>query len=466
MRHKVLRCHLTLPKTPEILIFPVIIAWSLLRKTTTCALDRLVKAELYIARRFAFKPRSHSKPTFIVFASALGIAVGTAALILTLSIVNGFASSIEGKLIRFTSHLQVRQPDGRLFYETRRDSETLKSVPGITKTYPFLEINVMLKSRNSSPDGGGIAPAQIRGITPREARKFLGFSGNGLWQALKAPDASSGGVLPVLCGKVLAERLGIKTGDRLMIVGIDSGADSSNIYGAQSVVGLLSSLDLHVARVAGIYDTGLSEGFDDLVVFTDLGRLQALYHPGMISGYEANVSDLRNLDAISAHVTEALGYPFYAYTVYQRYSNLFEWLKLQKNITPLLIVTITVVAVFNIVSTLLVLIIEKTREIGMLLALGLQPRSISMVFMGQALMIALVGIGAGNLLALGLSLFELRFHLIKLPEQSYFVSHVPIQIDPLNYLVVSVVVALLTLLFAFIPSRVAASLRPNTALTV
>lgn len=426
-----------------------------------------MKAEFYIARRFAFKPRSHSRPTFIVLASALGIAVGTAALILTLSIVNGFSSVIESKLIRFTSHLQVRQPDERLFYETRRDRKALNSAPGVAESYPFLELNVMLKTQNrSSADGGGIAPAQIRGITPEEAQKFLGGAESGLWQALEAQDVEHDGALSVLCGRALAEQLGIKTGDRLMIVGIDGGVDRSGLSGAESVVGLVSGLDLQVARVTGIYNTGLTEGFDDLVVFADLGRLQALYHPGMISGYEVNITDLRNLDAISAQVAETLGYPFYAYTVYQRYSNLFEWLKLQQNITPLLIVTIIVVAVFNIVSTLLVLIIEKTKEIGMLSALGLAPGGISRVFMGQALLIALVGIGTGNLLALGLSLFERHFHLIKLSEKSYFVSQVPIQIDPLNYLLVSAAVVLLTLLFAFIPSRVAASLRPSTALTV
>ena len=101
----------------------------------------------------------------------------------------------------------------------------------------------------------------------------------------------------------------------------------------------------------------------------------------------------------------------------------------------------------------------------MLTALGLEPRAVSMVFMGQAFMISLVGIGLGNLFALGLSLFELRFHLITLPEKSYFIRHVPLEIDPLQYLTVSAGVAVLTLLFAFIPSRVAASLRPSVALT-
>jgi len=121
-----------------------------------------------------------------------------------------------------------------------------------------------------------------------------------------------------------------------------------------------------------------------------------------------------------------LEFPYYTYTVFERYANLFEWLKLQKNITPLLIITITLVAVFNIMSTLLVLVIEKTKEIGMLVALGLEPGKISRIFLGQSLMIALAGIAAGSLIALALTLFEQRFHLIRLPEKSYFISYVPL----------------------------------------
>jgi lipoprotein-releasing system permease protein len=423
-----------------------------------------VKAELYIARRFAFKPRSLSKPTFIVLASVIGIAVGTAALILTLSIVNGFASVIEGKLIRFTSHLQVRQPDERLFAETRHDLQMLKSVPGIKSVSPFLEIKVMLRSRAVSGNGGGnIVPAMIQGIDPGESSRFVS---NGPEMLAATPaSALEESQLPILLGRTLAEKLGVKAGDRLMIVGISGSDGASGMSGSESVIELLSNLDLHMAQVAGIYETGLNEGFDDIVVFADLSTLQQRYHPGMISGYEANVSDIRDLNSISKNLAESLGNPFYSFTVYERYANLFEWLKLQKNIMPLLIITITVVAVFNIVSTLLVLIIEKTKEIGMLSALGLRPRNISLVFIGQAFMISLVGIVSGNLLALGLSLFELRFHLIELPEKSYFIRHVPIEIDPVHYLLVSCAVAFLTLLFAFIPSRVAASLRPSTALT-
>lgn len=421
-----------------------------------------MKTELYIARRFAFKARSMTRPTFIVMASVVGIAVGTAALILTLSIVSGFASIIEGKLIRFTSHLQVRQPDDRLFPETRYDLDRLKGTNGIVSASPFLEMNVMLRSRDAGGRYGAVVPAVIRGTPPDAASRFLGSGAS----AAKLVPSDSSAALPLMLGKSLAETMGVMAGDRIMIVGFGGKRGGALPDSRESVVELLSSLDLEVARVAGIYETGLNEGFDDVVVFADLNTLQQRYQPGMISGYEANVSDLRSLPSISSEVAGALGYPFFTYTVYERYANLFEWLKLQKNITPLLIVTITVVAVFNIVSTLLVLIIEKTREIGMLSALGLEPGRISVVFMAQAFMISLVGIVSGNLLALGLSLFEQRFHLITLPEKSYFIKHVPILINPADYLVVSCGVAVLTILFAFIPSRVAASLKPGTALTV
>ena len=184
----------------------------------------------------------------------------------------------------------------------------------------------------------------------------------------------------------------------------------------------------------------------------------------MISGYDANAHHLDQLPATVKDVTASLGFPFYGYTVFDRYANLVEWLKLQKNISPLLIVTITIVAVFNIISTLLVLIIEKTREIGMLSALGLEPGKISRVFMVQAALISMSGIVAGNLLALSLSLFERRFHLITLPEKSYFIKYVPLLIDPVDYATVSIAVLALTLLFAFIPARIAAALKPGAAL--
>jgi len=420
-----------------------------------------LKPEFYIARRFAFKQRSASKPTFIVMVAVIGIAVGTAALILTLSIVKGFAASVENKLISFSSHMQARHSEDRLFQEQRTDLAKIVDHANVADAAPFLEKSFVLRSRISGrTDDYRSKPVIVKGINERQRTEFLK-------KFLRAGSAGAGDgdVIGLYAGRTLAENLDLTPGKKVMLVGLGNDPSGTKlIIDNNNVIDLLSSLDLEVGVIRGIYDTGLQEGFDDFVVLSDLRQMQRRFEPMMISGYDANVLDMTKLSKTVHELIDRLGFPFYGFTVFERYSNLFEWLKLQKNITPLLIVTITIVAVFNIISTLLVLIIEKTREIGMLSALGLEPRKISIVFMAQAFLISLSGIAAGNILALSLSLFELRFHLITLPEKSYFIKYVPLLIDPADYAAVSLGVMLLTLLFAFIPARIAASLKPGTAL--
>ncbi|MBV5302636.1 MAG: ABC transporter permease [Chlorobium sp.] len=421
-----------------------------------------MKPEFYIARRFAFKQRSASKPTFIVLVAVAGIAVGTAALILTLSIVNGFASSVEKKLISFSAHIQIRQPDEQLFQERRADVATIANQPNIAEVSPFLEKSFVLRRRTTGRDGVWQSkPVLVKGIKEEQRRAFLHkFLREG---SLVIPDQREG--ISLYAGQTLAENLKLKVGQKVMLVGLGADASAQKLFaGNATIVDLFSSLNLEVGFIRGIYDTGLQEGFDDFVVLSDLTALQQRSKPSMISGFDLNVQRLDQLPHTVKQVIDNLGTPFYGYTVFERYANLFEWLKLQKNITPLLIVTITIVAVFNIISTLLVLIIEKTREIGMLSALGLEPGKISRIFMVQAFLVSLSGIVAGNTLALSLSLIELRFHFITLPEKSYFIKYVPLLIEPADYAIVSIAVLLLTLLFAFIPARIASGLKPGTAL--
>ncbi len=421
-----------------------------------------MKPEFYIARRFAFKQRSATKPTFIVLVAVVGIAVGTAALILTLSIVNGFAGSVEKKLISFSAHLQIRHPDEQLFQERRTDLAKIAAHPNIESTSPFLEKSFVLRSRSAvDAESWHSKPIVVKGVSTEQQRIFL----KKFLKAGSLEKRNNGEGIALYAGQTLAENLDLKVGKTVMLVGLGSKASGAKlIAGNKNIVDILSSLDLEVGVIRGIYDTGLQEGFDDFVVIADLKELQQRFNPMMISGYDANVHNLNQLPETVKELVNALGFPFYGYTVFERYANLFEWLKLQKNITPLLIVTITIVAVFNIISTLLVLIIEKTREIGMLSALGLEPGKISAVFMAQAFLVSFSGVVTGNVLALSLSLFELRYHLITLPEKSYFIKYVPLLINPVDYVVVSVAVMALTLLFAFIPARIAASLKPGTAL--
>ncbi|WP_322113776.1 ABC transporter permease [Prosthecochloris sp. SCSIO W1101] len=323
-----------------------------------------------------------------------------------------------------------------------------------------MEKSIILQSKGVENEL--IKPAMLKGVSRENPPAFLQKNiVEGTW----FPDETLPS-LHILVGKPLAESLQLSPGSSVMIISTAKGTSGKLIQAGDNIVDLLSSMELELATVSGIYETGLNEGFDDYMVIADLEAMQRFFNAekALLSGYEVMVNDIERLNATATESVDALGYPFYGYTVFERYANLFEWLKLQRNITPLLIITITVVAVFNIISTLLVLIIEKTKEIGMLSALGLVPGKISGIFLTQAFLIALVGILVGNMLALGFSVFELHFHLITLPQKNYFIKHVPIQIELFDYLMVSCIVGLLTLVFAFIPARVAAALKPGTAL--
>lgn len=420
-----------------------------------------MKKELYIAQRFAFRHRSSTRPTFIVFIAIIGIAVGTAALILTLSIVNGFSAAIEEKLTGFNAHVQLRKSDGTLFNAYQDDLDKLHAIAHVETAEPFLEQPLLLRS--ASEGRFTTKSGLLKGIsTGSGSGAFLRqHMVEGEWL-----EEYASGDVSVLVGRSLATSLGIGVGSRLLLLS-RIGGDAMFAH-SDDILDLLSGLDLNIVTVQGIFQTGLTEGFDDYMVLAPLSAVQHAFHSGedRVSGYEINVAHQASIDEVANEAARQFGEQFYTYTVYERFSNLFEWLRLQENITPVLIITITVVAVFNIISTLLVLFIEKTREVGMLMALGLNPGAIRGIFLSQGMFIAFFGIVAGNLLAFAISLLELKYHFITLPEQNYFIRHVPIMLEAHFYLQVSLFVALLTLGFAVIPAKVASRLNPGRALLV
>jgi lipoprotein-releasing system permease protein len=154
----------------------------------------------------------------------------------------------------------------------------------------------------------------------------------------------------------------------------------------------------------------------------------------------------------------------YARTIYQIYQNIFVWLRFQENIIPLLLISVTVVAAFNVISTLLIIVLEKSREIGVVMSFGASDKQVKTIFISQSLLMAGVGIAIGNALALTLSIAEKSLHLISLSEETYFISNVAIAIKPINYFAISCFTVLVCWLASLIPSSVAAKLNPVEAL--
>jgi lipoprotein-releasing system permease protein len=183
-----------------------------------------------------------------------------------------------------------------------------------------------------------------------------------------------------------------------------------------------------------------------------------------VSGYDIRLTDVDSAEAVALGVQEELGYPHYARTVFDTYRNLFSWIELQKKPIPIILGLIIVVATVNIVGTLLMMVLDKTREIGILASMGATRRGISAIFLRQGMTIAFAGTAAGNVLAFVLCSLQQELKILSLPSDIYFMTSVPILLRPEYFLLVSGVSLALCLLTSLIPARLAARLNPVTAI--
>ncbi|MBC8043581.1 MAG: ABC transporter permease [Rhizobacter sp.] len=437
-----------------------------------------MKFEFTIARRFAFPGRGAQrfKPTFVSLIATAGIMLGTAALILTLAIVRGFSDEIQSKVIGFGAHLTLSHRTGTAFAASSDLEEKLRSVPDVVAVSPYLAREVIVKSvsarhdsRQQSVQTSLIEPAILRGVVPERDVTFIRekiIAGN----YLKADSAHSATqtptVMPMVMGKKLAVRLGVRVGDTLTVIASGMFADGAEAFAApQTLNDALATMRVRQGRIVGIYETGLSQGFDDAVVLTGLREMQAFLELGdSVSGYEAKVNDVNAIDRAAEVAADGVAFPLGVQSVFELYAGIFIWLRLQENIIPLLVVMVTIVAAFNIVSTLLIIVLEKTGEVGVLLSFGATAENVRRIFMSQAALMSCIGVLLGDALAFGLCVVEKNFGLVPLSEATYFISKVPIAIVPVHYLSVSVIAITICLLAAFVPSSIAARLKPIDAI--
>jgi lipoprotein-releasing system permease protein len=214
-------------------------------------------------------------------------------------------------------------------------------------------------------------------------------------------------------------------------------------------------------RVRGIYDTSLQD-IDDVYVFSDIPiarRLGRISSPS-VSRFNITVEDPSRIDSLAAQIENRFGFPVSARTIYQQYAGLFAWVDLQQSIIPLVIGVIVLVAAFNIIGTLLMLILEKTREIGVLKSLGTSGATLKRLFLVLGVLIGAVGTTLGATLALSLAVVQQQFGIISLPAEAYYMSTAPIALNPFDFILVAVVTILLCGVAAYVPARVAARVEP------
>lgn len=397
----------------------------------------------FIARRYLRSRRNAGFFSFIAAIAILGVALGSAALIIALTVLGGFEREITEKVVGFTSHVQVlafqNQP---LHHSDRSMAMMTDSLPVIRSVSPFVFREALIRSRE------GVDGVLLKGIDPAEdnstTRRYIVA---GLYDL----ERERGGTPKLVVGRKLAVKLGLGVGDRATIFGIAGFPDDGRARVMQFIV-------------SGIYESGMSE-YDDVYAFTDLPDAQSLFQMGdAVYGYDLLLSSVDSAASVADRVQDLLGYPHYGRTVFQTYRNLFSWIELQKKPIPIILGLIIIVATVNIIGTLLMMVLDKTREIGVLRSLGATRWGIMRIFLRQGLTIALVGTFLGNALAFALCYAQMQFRFFALPSDIYFMTSVPILLRPGQFLLVSAVTIALCLLSSLVPARLAARLRPVTAI--
>ncbi|MFA6029604.1 MAG: ABC transporter permease [Elusimicrobiota bacterium] len=399
--------------------------------------------ELFVALRYLQSRRKGLFALVTTLIGVAGVAVGVAALLTTLSVMNGFQSDIRKKIVGAQAHLLVlgRMDGGRL----AEAEKALAARADVAATAPFVVGQAIVTY------AGGSTGVVLKGVDPaREpgVNDLLKSLTAGSWEGL------SGGKTPgVVLGEELARGLGAWIGDEVVLV---------SPQGLDTPMGLIPALKRF--RVQGVLRTGYYE-YDSATAYASIADAAAfLKTPGGVSGVGARLKDITRADRAAAELQRALGLSYSVRSYSQLNRTLFAALKLEKYVMFLILALIILVASLNIASNLILLGTEKLRDVGLLMAMGATPRQARGIFLRVGALIGAVGVGTGLLLGMALCWVIWRYPIVELPADIYYLSRVPVDVQPLDVVVVSGCALALALLATLYPAWRASRVDPVEAI--
>jgi lipoprotein-releasing system permease protein len=399
---------------------------------------------LFISKKYTLSRKDSRFITFISSISILGIALGVATLIIALSILKGFANTLTTKIIDFDSHIEINSyqtilPDYH-YVLPALEKKLNKSVLSIN---PFVS-KLAIISSGKIKDG-----VNIKGIRPSD--KWKGLQANLVEGTFELSDSS----LPtIIIGKKLANKLFVKIGSKVTLFGLNN----------DKIPSIDNPPNIERFIVSGIFESGMAQ-YDDLNAYVNLKSAQSLFGIGdNITGYDIRVKDISKIDSLSNYLANTMPYPNNVKSIYQLHRNIFTWIDLQKKPIPIILALIIIVAAFNIVGTLLMIVLEKTKSIGILKSMGAKRKQIILIFLYQGIFLAIIGIILGNILAYALSYLQLHFNIITIPSSVYMMSSVPILLSINTFILVSAITLILCILASVIPSFIASKIKPISAI--
>ncbi|HUG41062.1 MAG TPA: FtsX-like permease family protein [Longimicrobiales bacterium] len=410
------------------------------------------RLDWFIARRYLASRRKGRFVSLITLIAVGGVFVGVAALIIVIAVMTGLQRDLQAKIIGMNPHVYVFQ-QGRGFRmpDWRPALETVRQAPGVVVAEPFIMTQVavfvpgtdyaqagMLYGVDPAPESGGLTTVQ-----KQIASGELDFG------------PTSTGYPPLVMGRRLAERLSVFPGDTIQIVSLEN----FNTGGGGEMVPIIRPFE-----VTDRFSTGMYE-YDSNFMYAALEPVQDLLHlEDGVGAIGVNVSDPWAVQGTAQWIQDELRFPYYTNDWVQLNSSLFSALKLEKIVMTVILFLIVVVAAFNIISTLIMVVADKTREIGILKSMGMSDHTVLRIFMLQGLAIGVVGTLLGTGLGLGLTWALDTYQFIELPGDVYFLDSLPVALDPVDVALIVLLSVGVAFAATIYPARQAAGLLPVEAI--
>lgn len=397
--------------------------------------------QAFIALRYLKAKKKHRGISVNTVISTGGVAVGVMALLVVLSVMSGFHEDLQKKILGVRAHVIILTHKG-MMSGYKDVIEKIKDEENIISSAPFIHGQVMASF------GRRAHGVFLRGIMPEmeiKTTEILRYIKEGNLEDLTTKD----GIPGIILGRELTNILGVFKGDIINIV---------SPAGEIGPLGMLPKVKQF--RVAAIFEVGMFE-YDSNLVLTDIRLAQEFF--GIkedITGIELRLNDIYKAPIVRERIQKKLEFPFYAIDWMQMNKNLFSALKLEKFAMFIILILIILVASFNIVSTLIMNVIEKSREIAILKAMGATNKGIMAIFMLQGLFIGLfgtiIGVSGGYLLSYILNTYQ----VIKLPPDIYYLSHLPVKMKLFDFITVSLSAIMISFLATIYPAWQAARINP------
>jgi len=402
-------------------------------------LSKLLADKIYQSNNDSKKT---AKPVVVIAIS--GIALGVIAMLLSVMVVTGFKNEISDKVTGFMSAIRVHQLANNNSFEeipinsNQKYLQEIKKINGVTAIQNYAHKAGILKAKD-----------EIQGVVLKGVDNTFdwNFFKNKITHGDKI-DVNNLNKNEALVSKNLCDKLNLKVGDSFLIFFIQE--------------------DRKVRKfvVEGIYNTGLSEDFDNLYIFCSMNVIQKVnnWDSTQVAGFEIKVDDLNNIDIISKEVYDKVDYQTNVQTVKEIYPQIFNWLELQNLNVIVIIVLISLIAGTTMISTLLILILENRRPIGLLNAIGASDQTLSKTFLKLSSKILIRGLLIGNFIGLGLAYLQFKTGFITLDETSYYIKSVPINFSLTGIVFINIGTYVICMLMLLIPGKIISKINPIESL--